>query len=436
MKGLITNPSRKDWVDGMKKNASILDNKGEGDCALYALAMYFGIIFKEKYNNGEKENQFHYWFSFTYKLNKQDTDWADAAVFEQVNNQPISTKNNVNRYKFIKIYKCAVDADIQRAKNAENGDKNYFKLIMQKSRWHKNQSMKSVACQNMLLEILVLQRYMSLSGVGLRTGYLEVTPLDVKTETILVQKLHETKMYYSSHLKKLCEPRTYMSNYFIESVIKQVTADFRKSSDEQHKEIVFPYMFATKNSDSDAFIINFDAMHDAENNFSRIVFVHSNNNHWFLLAHFSYKENIAERTFASKNLASVNLWRFTQLVNEELKSIIDIETDNDEDAPNRNKRQASGKHEKNEKHKKMPKNEDSASSEGGSSSRGKSSAGGSSSHGNSSSDRKTVIDINSSDDEVDEKVVQISDTDSDIVEVPRKVPENAMIQDIMQRLYM
>jgi hypothetical protein len=425
MKGLITDPIRKSWVDDMKQYSSIFDNAGQGDCALYALAMYFGIIFKEKYNQGEKEKEFHHWFSYRYELNEQDTDWADGADFKRVNKQPISTKNNVNRHKFIKIYKCAVDADIQRAKNAENGDKNYFKIIMQKSRWNKNQSIKSVACQNMLLEILVLQRYMSLSGVALRTGYLPVTPFDVKTETNLVQKLHETKMYYSSHLKKLCEPRTYMSNYFIESVIKQVTADFKKSSDLQNKKIVFPYLFATKNSDSDAFIINFDAMRDAENDFSRIVFVHSNNNHWFLLAHFSYKENIAERTFASKNLASVNLWRFTQLVNEELKSIIDIETDNDEDAPNRNKRQASGKHEKNEKHKKMPKNEDSASSEGGSSS-----------HGNSSSDRKTVIDINSSDDEVDEKVVQISDTDSDIVEVPRNVPENAMIQDIMQRLYM
>jgi hypothetical protein len=437
MEGIITDQNRKNWVNDMKKHASILDNEGIGNCALYALAIYFDTIIQQ---TDKQDNVFHAWFSYRYRLSNDDKNWASADDhefdLEKVNKRSISTQDSVNRHKFIKIYKCAVDAAVERAKHAQNVDDNDFLPILKHRKWNNNHSIMNPICQGMLREILILQWYLSLAEVEV---YDRVTPLNVKNEDMMRNKLNQTRMYFSSYLTKICKPGSWLSNYFIEAVIKQVTADFKQAF---FKVKVFPYIFATKKGQTGPFIMNFDSMHADEkesktenNHYSRIVFVHYKDAHWFLLAHSSYPDLSWNRIFTKRNTLSVSSSTFTQLVNVQLESGEVIDTDQDKRPSDkqeaRKKRQSPSGKEETETHNKRQSKDDSAASGGGSSSRRDGAA--------ASSD---VIEVNSSGEDVVEvnssgqEVVEVSDTDSDIVEVPRRVPENAMIQDIMQRLYM
>ena len=90
----ITEPKQKEWVTMMKNEGVYIGNSGGGNCALYALVMYFISVFSIDQRP---------WLTDEYKLDRHEKGILDC-MSSEVNTYPLFQKNNTNRSRFIVIF--------------------------------------------------------------------------------------------------------------------------------------------------------------------------------------------------------------------------------------------------------------------------------------------------------------------------------------------
>ena len=106
----VTDESKLEWVEMIKNEGTYKGDKAKHNCGLYCLAVYYTSVFLT-------DNKYTEWLSSTYKLNETD-DWiAELDALAELNKQPLFDTKNIDRSKFVKIYKYAIDIKVLMAQD-------------------------------------------------------------------------------------------------------------------------------------------------------------------------------------------------------------------------------------------------------------------------------------------------------------------------------
>jgi hypothetical protein len=303
MPGEITERLHREWVVNMKDNGVWAKTLGDGNCALYSLAVYFHALL----NQGEI-NKLNTWFC----LDANDEKWLKGRDLGQVrariNDTALFDNTQVNRQKFVKIYKSHIDNDVDEAGYkikkspiglwgpekprkarkgpiADNGNDNANQTVYNNS---------SLLRQHVTL-LFHLQCFLTnanLKQVGM-------TPADMKkddAQTQLQSKHELLQGMFRNHLSVYATDREFLSRIFIESVIEQVHMTLHVV---ESTKCELPFMFGTHAIyDDDPYVIDFKNNKVAISGSvssreypSELVFINQNSNHWDLIMMKPYRWN-------------------------------------------------------------------------------------------------------------------------------------------------
>ena len=259
----ITNEKRLRWVNTMKTNGVYINTNGDGNCAMYTLALYVASVCKKK-PEAIQDLATH------YELNETDK-WLPDGTNLVVINKPSLVGTEVNRHKFVKMYKTAIDVDVYDAGTDLN------RIIQNDKKWDKYKNL--FATDTTLRKHTVLLKYMEKTkNPPTHWDDVRIKPCNLdgrtpqETSEIFENKYTELQKKYIEHLRASIKDRCWMEKTFIETV----THEIERYLTFRHGPIFdFRRMFCTSDTDNKYFV----SFESNSNKISSFLFVHQPG-HW------------------------------------------------------------------------------------------------------------------------------------------------------------
>jgi hypothetical protein len=283
MSGEITETRHVRWVKSMKADGVYAKTDGDGNCALYSLAVYFHALLTEN-EIDELNTQF--------ALVDDDEKWLKekdpGKVREKINGTALFDNTQVNRQKFVKIYKSHIDNNVSDA--GMNPDS-----IPPMGIWKKDRNVDMYRGSSLLRKYVTLMFHLQNFLNYDQLTEMSMTPAEMRqpnNENTLTVKYEQLQDMFHKHLIFYATDEKYLSRIFIESVIEKVN----KAIHVIHgTECALPFMFGTSRTDHTYeidFVKNKVAISGDvifRRSISEFVFINKNTNHWDLMFPETYR---------------------------------------------------------------------------------------------------------------------------------------------------